>query len=196
MGLVIVDVSPSVDGYVAGPGVSVAEPFGDAGLRLHRWLGFEATPTEADREQAERMFATAGAVVLGRRMFEVGIGTWGPDGAFGLPSFVVTRRPHEPVVKGPTTFTFVTTGVPGALDQAREAAGSKDVVVAGGADIIQQCLAAGLADELRLHVAPVLLGGGTSLFGGPPARRAELEQAGVLTTAHATHLTFQLAPSR
>lgn len=194
MGKIIIDVSPSVDGFLAGPGVHVERPFGTAGHRLHRWLGFEgAAQTAADREAAERMFATAGAVVIGRTMFEVGIGTWGDDGAFGVPSFVVTHRPHADVHRNPTTFTFVTDGVAETVSQAREAAGDRDVVVAGGASVIQQCLNAGLVDEIRLHVAPVLLSSGTRLFDGSATESVELEHTATVATALATHQTYRIA---
>lgn len=190
MAEVIVDVSTSVDGFVAGEGVGMDRPFGTAGHRLHSWLGFEgATPSPEDRAVAERMFASAGAVVLGRRMFDVGIGTWGGDGAFTRPTFVVTHRDSEPLVKGPTTFTFVTDGLPAALGRARTTAGAEDVVIAGGADIVQQSFAAGVVDELRLHVIPVLLGAGTRLFDG--AGPVELEQTDAVATPHATHLRFR-----
>src|ERR1700722_7488256 len=196
MGKVIVDVSPSVDGFIAGPGVRVGRPFGSAGHRLHRWLGLAgATPTAADEEAAQATLATAGAVVLGRRMFEVGIDTWGADGAFGLPCFVVTSRTHEDVVRGPTRFAFVTGGFGQAVQLARQAAGGADVVVAGGAQVVQECLAAGLVAELRLHVVPVLLGGGTRLFGGPLSDEAELEHVGAVSTPLATHLTFRVHSS-
>lgn len=188
MGRVILDMSPSVDGYVAGRGVSVAEPFGDAGHRLHRWLRSTAATPEDDRAAA-RMFANAGAVLIGRRMFEVGIGTWGDDGAFGLPTFVVTSRAREPLVKGPTTFTFVTEGLDAALAKAVAAAGDRDVVVAGGAALARQCAEAGHVDELRLHVVPVLLGGGTPLFDGDTPRH-ELVATDVVQSPNATHLTF------
>lgn len=196
MGRVIVDISPSVDGFVAGSGVSVERPFGSAGHRLHQWLGFEdASPTAVDQQAAERMFATAGAVVLGRRMFEVGIGTWGEDGAFGLPCLVVTNRAHEDVVKGPTRFEFVTDGVCRAVELARDAAEDRDVVVAGGAQVVQECLAEGLVGELRLHVVPVLLGAGTRLFGGSLAEGIELEQVDAVSTPLATHMTFRCVSS-
>ncbi|GAA1241914.1 dihydrofolate reductase family protein [Pseudonocardia aurantiaca] len=197
MGNVVVEMSPSVDGYVAGTGVSVERPFGNAGVRLHRWLGFDGeTPTEADRAAAERVFTGAGAVVIGRRMFDVGIGLWGADGAFGMPVFVVTSRPADVLVKGPTTFTFVTEGTGRAVELARETAGELDVVVNGGADVVQQCLAAGLVDEIRLHVVPVLLGSGTRLFERPVGEQFELEQTAATATPLATHLSYRVAEGK
>lgn len=194
MGRVVVDVSPSVDGYVAGRDVSVAEPFGDAGMRLYRWMGLDGTtPTVTDQAAAERRFATAGAVVLGRRMFDVGIGPWGEDGAFGMPCFVVTHRAGEQVVRGPTTFTFVTDGVDRAVSLARASAGDEDVVIVGGADVVQQCLGAGLVDEIRLHVVPVLLGDGTRLFGGTLEHSLELERIDEVQSSAATHVAFEVA---
>ena len=115
------------------------------------------------------MFATAGAVVLGRRMFDVGIGTWGDDGAFGHPCFVTTSHAHGDVVRDPTTFTFVTDGVAATVDRAQAAAGDGDVIVVGGASIVQQCLELGLVDEVSLHVMPVLLGAGTHFSVHRPA---------------------------
>ena len=190
MSKVIVEISPSVDGFVAGGGVSVERPFGTAGHRLHRWIGFEgAEPTEEDRSASEAMFATAGAVVIGRRMFDVGIGRWGADGAFERPTFVVSNRGDEPLERGRTTFHFVA-GVDAALERAREAADGRDIVVAGGADIVQQCLREGAVDELRLHVVPVLLGDGTPLFERGDA--TELTLAGAVQSPNALHLTYRL----
>lgn len=189
---VIVDMSPSLDGFVAGTGVSVDAPFGTAGHRLHRWLGFEGTtPEKTDGEAATRMFATAGAVVIGRRMFDVGIELWGEDGAWGMPCFVVTSRPREALVRGPTVFTFVTEGVEAAMAKARDAAGSKDVVIAGGAEIAQQCIALGLVNELRLHVVPVLLGQGTRMFPEATTHR-ELRLINSISTRNAVHQDFEL----
>jgi dihydrofolate reductase len=192
MGETVIDVSPSVDGYLAGAGVSVERPLGTAGHRLHQWLGFEgASPSAGDQAAAKATLSTAGAVVLGRRMFDVGIGPWGEDGAFGMPCFVATSRPHADVVRGATTFRFVTDGVRRAVELARETAGGRDVVIAGGAQTVQECLAEGLVSEIRLHVVPVLLGGGTLLFGDCPVA-VELEQVSAVSTALATHLTFRV----
>jgi dihydrofolate reductase len=113
-------------------------------------------------------------------------------GAFGPPCFVVTHRPGETLVKGPTTFTFVTDGVEYALAQARDAAGDRDVCVMGGAGLGQQVLAAGLVDELRIHVAPVLFGAGTRLFEDHGDAHVALERTSVVATPAATHLTFRV----
>jgi dihydrofolate reductase len=196
MSKVVVEVSPSVDGYIAGPGVAVGRPFGEAGTRLHRWMGEDGLPpTEADRDALDQMYATTRSVVIGRRMFDVGIDPWGEDGAFGLPVFVVTNRAGEDLVRGATTFTFVTDGAAHAVELAVVTAGDGDVMVAGGADVIQQCLAAGVVGEIRLHVVPVLLGAGTRLFARPLPDSIELEQTDHVATPLATHLTFRIAPS-
>lgn len=167
MARVILDLSPSLDGYVAGNDITVDAPFGDAGMCLHRWLGFDGgQPEPADQEAAASMFATAGAVVLGRRMFDVGIAHWGPDGAFERPTIVVTRRAQEDLERGATTFHFETRGIEAAIQRARALAGARDVIVAGGAEIARQCLALGLIDELRLHVVPITLGSGANMFDG------------------------------
>ncbi|MGH8876432.1 MAG: dihydrofolate reductase family protein [Stackebrandtia sp.] len=189
---IIADISPTIDGYVAGPGVTMEEPFGTIGERIHDWHGMgDVETTDADRAQSQRMFDGVGAVVLGRRMFDLGEEPWGDDGAFGVPCFVVTKRPRDTLVKGPTTFTFVTDGLESAVSQAREAAGDKNIVIPGGGDIVRQCLAAGLIDELRLHVVPVLLGGGTPMF-GDVSTMTEFEIVDVVSTPMATHITYRL----
>lgn len=192
MARVIIDMSPSLDGFVAGEGVTIDAPFGDAGHRLHRWLGMDGgVPEAADDEAARRMFANAGAVVIGRRMFDVGIGHWGEDGAFGLPCFVATHRSREPLQRGATRFVFVTDGVEAAMARACNVAGERDVIVAGGAGVARQCLAAGLVDELRLHVVPVLLGRGTRLFDAPMPR-CEAEPLDLVRTGNAVHQSFRV----
>lgn len=190
MSRILLDLSPSLDGFIAGVGVSEHAPFGDAGHRLHHWLGFEgATPDAVDHVAAARMLATAGAVVIGRRMFDVGIAHWGEDGAWERPCFVVTHRARPGFARGATTFSFVTEGVVAAIERARRAADGRDVVVAGGAAIARQCLAAGLIDEIRLHVVPVLLNRGTRLWGGSPACR-ELRLVDAMASPNALHQTW------
>lgn len=192
-GRIVVDVSPSVDGFVAGAGVSVEHPFGDAGMALYGWLGLQSDqPSDPDREAADWQLRDAGAIVLGRTMFDVGIGPWGEDGAFHRPCFVVTSRSHPPVVKGPTTFAFVTDGLQAAVQRAVAAAGGRDVMVVGGAAVIDQCLAGGLVDEVRLHIAPVLLAAGTRLFDGSPGPRLSNQMKLELLAAEATPLAVHL----
>ena len=192
MGRVCVFMSISLDGFIAGPEVGIDHPMGIGGERLHAWLD-GTDPKDADI--AARMFSTAttGAVIMGRRTFTVGEGPWGDDGTFGLPCFVVTHRPAAPIVKGATTFTFVTDGVDEALVQARAAAGAGNVNVMG-AEIVQQMLRAGLVDELHLTVVPILLGAGVRLFDAGSSADVELERIGVIDSSAATHLQFRVVP--
>jgi dihydrofolate reductase len=135
----------------------------------------------------------SGAVVVGRLMFDVGVEPWGENPPFHQPVFVVTHRARDPIVKeGGTTYTFVTGGVAAALARAKEAAGGKDVAVQGGADVIRQFAEAGLLDELRLHLAHVLLGDGTRLFDRMDPTRVVLERTRVVDAPGVTHLTFRL----
>lgn len=190
MGQVVVEMTMSLDGFTAAPNVAVERPLGDDGERLHGWLGVDGSPvSDLDREISARLFTGTGAFVLGRRTFDVGEGPWGDEGAFGMPCFVVTHRPRKRLVKGPTAFTFVTDGIESALKQAKEAAGDRDVVVMGGADVARQYLQAGLVDELRVHIMPLLLGAGSRFFDG---RRIELERTEVIESPAATHLTFRV----
>jgi dihydrofolate reductase len=184
----------SVDGYVAGPNQRADAPFGDGvGESLHRWM-FEAAEENAAEVQA---LSSAGAFVMGRNMFGPGrgqwdlgwTGWWGEEPPYHAPVFVLTHHEREPVeLKGGTTFHFVTGGIVEALDRAREAAGEKDVAIAGGAATVNQYLAAGLIDELRLHVAPVVLGQGERLFEG--VGRLELRPVETRHTDLVTHLRY------
>lgn len=186
MALIEANISMSVDGYVTGPGVDQRPGLGDGGEALHAWIGHEE-----GRQLMEASFAASGAVITSRKVYE-DTGGWGEDdGLFRMPVFVVTHQAQEPVSKGETTFTFVTGGVAVALAQAAEAAGDKLVHIMGGASIIQQALRAGLVDQLRLHVAPILLGAGTPLFDHllAPLR---LDQMQTLVTPEATHLTYRV----
>jgi dihydrofolate reductase len=196
MSKVTVDISMSVDGFVAGPRQSLDNPLGEgAEDRLHRWM-FE----EAEANAAELQGITAaGAFIMGRNMFSPGRkdwdlewkGWWGDDPPYHRPVFVLTHHPRPVLpMNGGTTFTFVTDGIESALAQAREAAGGGDIAIAGGAHTVNQYLAAGLIDELRLHVAPVLLGAGERLFDG--VGDLTLEPLGVRGTDLVTHLRYRV----
>jgi dihydrofolate reductase len=193
---VTTDMAISLDGYAAGLGQSLEHPFGPAvGDRLHQWM-FEA----ADENAAEIAAITAaGAYVMGRNMFGPGRGEWdldwkgwwGDDPPYHAPVFVLTHHPRAPLeMDGGTTFTFVTDGIEAALAQAREVAGGKDVAIAGGAQTVNQYLAAGLIDELRLHVAPLILGAGERLLEGVSDTR--LEPLDVRGTPLVTHLRYRV----
>lgn len=187
MSIVFIEVSLSVDGIFAGPNVSSANPMGDEGRRLYHWL-FEPSGPE-DKDAAAMMFEGTGAVLIGRRTFDVAIDSWGEDGAFGLPSFVVTTRPREPVERTRTRFEFVTGGIGAALDAAREAAGGRNICIMGGGGIARQFLDAGLVDELRIHLSPVILGQGERFFEGLD-RLIALDPLPPIATRHATHLRW------
>jgi dihydrofolate reductase len=205
------DISVSLDGFVAGPNQTLEEPLGEGGERLHDWItrlaswrephGLEGGERGPDDDLFRESSEAVGAYLMGRRMFSGGSGPWeddpkadgwwGDDPPFHAPVFVLTHHARDPVPKeGGTTYTFVTEGIEAALDAARAAAGEKDVLVAGGADVAQQYLRAGLLDELQLHVAPALLGGGVSLFGDGTGR-IELECTRVIESPAVTHLTYR-----
>jgi dihydrofolate reductase len=209
-----VDISMSLDGFVAGPNQTLDEPLGQGGELLHEWMfsaqawgethGLEGGETNVDSEVVEAGRGGVGATVMGRRMFSGGEGPWeddpkadawwGDDPPFHHPVFVLTHHEREPVEKqGGTTYTFVTDGIESALEQARAAAGDDDVLVAGGAEVVQQYLRAGLLDEIQLHVAPVLLGGGARLFDGPlPDLPHALERTRVIESpTGVTHVTYR-----
>ncbi|WP_067468166.1 dihydrofolate reductase family protein [Actinomadura macra] len=188
------DIAMSVDGFVAGTDQSLTDPIGRGGERLHRWM-FEEPEANAEAIAA---ITAAGAFIMGRNMFAPGRGDWdlewngwwGEEPPYHAPVFVLTNHPRDTVtMKGGTTFTFVTDGIGSALAQARDAAGEADVAVCGGARTVNQYLAAGLIDELRLHVAPVVLGAGERLFEGVGDLR--LEQTAVSGTGLVSHLTYR-----
>ena len=216
MAKVKLDISISLDGYVAGPSATLDEPLGEGGESLHEWAyptaafqeahGREGGEAGVDDDVMREVFAGVGASILGRRMFSGGEGPWeedpnangwwGDEPPFRTPVFVLTHHPREPLaMKGGTTFTFVTDGVESALAQARAAAGDRDVAVGGGAEVAQQFLAAGLLDEVQLHVAPVLLGGGRRLFDGHlagVARELRLTRS-IESPTGAVHLRYEPA---
>jgi dihydrofolate reductase len=189
MSRVICDISASLDGYVTGPNDSRENPFGDGAGMLHDWI-FDAA-TDEDRALLQEAIDRAGAVVMGRTSFDKneGDGGWGDGGPLGdVPCFVVTHR--EPTRRHPPVYTFVTDGVVSAIEQAKDAAGDKDVGL-HGASVMQQALPLGLVDEIRVHVIPVLLGGGTPLFASLDSS-IKLERTLALVTPAATHLGFRV----
>lgn len=189
MALVICDMSISLDGYVTGPNDSRENPFGDGAGMLHDWI-FDAA-TDDDRALLQEMLDGVGAIVMGRTSFEKneGDGGWGDGGPVGeTPCFVVTH--NEPTASYPSVYTFVTDGVPSAIEQAKDTAGDKGVGL-HGATVMQQALPLGLVDEIRVHVIPVLLGGGTPLFGALDSS-INLERTHTLATPAATHIGFRV----
>jgi dihydrofolate reductase len=213
MSKVTMEISMSLDGYVAGPNQTLEQPLGEGGERLHEWLvglksfrerhGLDGGADNADSRMVAETVAATGAVLMGRRMFSGGSGPWeedpnadgwwGEDPPFHVPVFVLTHHARETVVKeGGTTFTFVTDGIESALEQARAAAGDRNVAIAGGADVVRQCLEAGHLDELLIHLAPVLLGGGVRLFDGESPTAVGLEQTRAAESPGVTHLTYRV----
>jgi dihydrofolate reductase len=186
MGSVEVEISMSVDGFITGPGEEGAG-LGEGGEVLHAWVWQDP---DAPRLLDDALFATSGAVITSRKIYE-GTGGWGNDGFYRMPVFVLTHRTHDVVAKGETTFTFVVEGIESAIAQAKKAAGEKKVHIMGGASVIQQALNAGLVDSLHLHIAPVVLGDGIKLFDnltGP----IELERTEVVESRFATHLRYRV----
>jgi dihydrofolate reductase len=202
-------ISVSLDGFVAGPNQSEENPLGEGGERLHDWVvplaawreahGHEGGAVDASARIFEEARENVGAGVMGRNMFgPIGGGPWrddwkgwwGDEPPYRYPVFVVTHHPRDPVeMQGGTTYHFTTDGIEAALEQAKEAAGGKDVMLYGGAQIVNEYLAAGLLDVLELHVVPLLLGGGARLFEdvGPAVR---LQQVRAVEAPGVTHLKY------
>jgi dihydrofolate reductase len=191
MSKVTSEISMSLDGFIAGPNVRVGNGMGDGGDRLNDWM-FDAK-TETDAKIVVEIYASTGAVVMGKRMFEVGFEPWGDPPPFKMPVFVVTHEARDPLpMKGGTTYTFVTDGIEAALELARAAASDKNAGIWGGANIIRQYLKAGLLDELQIHLIPILLGGDTRLFEDLDPEGIELRRKSSIETPGATHLHFEV----
>ena len=209
MGLVICQISISLDGFVAGPNQSLDNPLGEGGLRLHEWVfttaawrrmqGQEGGEDGPDSDVFDEASEGNGAYIMGRKMFGGGPGEWdpewkgwwGPDPPYHVPVFVLTHHPREPLtMEGGTTFNFVTDGIESALERAQAAAGDQNVLIAGGASAARQYLAAGRLDELYLHIAPVVLGAGERLLEdvGDPV----LEPVLVIASPAVTHIKYRI----
>ena len=209
MGIVICQISISLDGFVAGPNQSLDDPLGEGGERLHDWVvataawrrqqGEEGGIEGVDSEVAAEVVQNIGAYVMGRKMFGGGPGPWDPewkgwwgeDPPYHTPVFVLTHHPRPPLkMLGGTTFHFVTDGAASALDRARAAAGDRDVSIAGGASTVRQYLADGSLDELYLHIAPVILGAGERLLDG--VGEPILEQLKVVASPSVVHVKYRV----
>ena len=177
MGKVFLDMAVSLDGFVGGPNGE------DSGL--HDWY---FSPSGDGPHILEELLQNIGAMILGKRTF--GEQPDGFDTPYKVPHFVLSHKPKESVENGGAQFIFVTDGKESALEQAKAAAGTKDVCIAGGADTAQQYLKAGLVDEVQLHLIPVLFGGGLRLFG--PSLEVQLEKVRVLESGGVTHLKFRV----
>ena len=209
------DITMSLDGFIAAPNASLENPLGEGGMRLHEWAfaaqswreqhGMSGGEANEDSEILEESTKAMGAVIMGRKMFSGGegpweddqnaAGWWGDDPPFHVPVFVLTHHAREPKpMEGGTTFTFVTDGIESALEQAQEVAGEKNVAIAGGANVVQQYLKAGLLDELQIHVVPLLLGEGVRLFEDHVGtEQPEVEATRVIRSPAVTHLRYSIA---
>jgi dihydrofolate reductase len=212
MSLLRLNITMSLDGYVAGPNQSLENPLGVGGMRLHEWAlplaawrkphGLEGGEVNASTPVVEGHLSNIGAVLMGRNMFgphrgpwsdHPWDGWWGENPPFHTPVFVLTHYPRPPLaMRGGTTFHFVTEGIASALDQATSAAAGKDILLAGGAAVAQQYLAARAVGEVNLAVVPLFLRGGERLFDNLGATELELEQVRAIEAPGVTHLTYRL----
>jgi len=212
MSKVTCQISISLDGFVAGPNQSLENPLGEGGMRLHEWAfatagwrelhGLTGGERSVDSEVLDEVVQNVGAYIMGRKMFGGGDGQWnqewkgwwGDDPPYHVPVFVLTHHARDRLpMQGGTTFNFVTTGVRSALEQARQAAAGKDISVAGGAQAIQQFIAAGLLDELYLHIVPIVLGAGDRLLANVGDPR--LEPINVVASPAVTHVKYRIVRS-
>jgi dihydrofolate reductase len=188
---VIFDISMSLDGFITASNIRPEEPMGDGGQKLHEWA---FSGSDRDREVLAQGGSATGAVIAGRRTYDTSVPWWGADGPTGparLPVFVVTHNVPKEIPER-SVYTFVTDGIERALQEAKTAAGDKNVTVMGGAQIAQQFIKAGLVDEISVHLVPVVFGSGTRLFEHIGSQHIQLETTGVIETAEATHLRFRV----
>jgi dihydrofolate reductase len=208
-------ISVSLDGFTAGPNQSEQNPIGEGGMGLHEWVfkldawreahGKEGGETNPSSKVIEEAVDNVGASIMGRNMFGGGPGAWpepawngwwGDDPPFHTPVFVLTHHQREPLeMQGGTTFFFVTDGIESALEQAKGAAGDKDISLGGGAATVQQYLAAGLLDELQLNIVPVFLGDGTRLLDDLADADIELEPVRAIEAPGVTHVKYRVGPA-
>jgi dihydrofolate reductase len=210
------NITMSLDGYVAGPNQSLTNPLGEGGEKLHEWAfavrafrerhGMAGGATGPDNDVAAEYFENIGTTIIGRHMFggdegpwgeKPWNGWWGEDPPFHMPVFVLTHHARDPLeMQGGTTFHFVTEGIEVAFKQAKEAARGKDVTLGGGANIAQQYLKAGLIDEMEIHVAPVLLGDGARLFDNTDGQQTDYECIRVVNSPTVSHYKYRRRQTR
>jgi len=205
------NISVSLDGYSAGPQQTHENPLGTGGERLHDWVvalgawrkrhGKDGGEANASSAVVERWQANIGATIMGRNMFGGGPGPWGddpwegwwgPEPPFGHPVFVLTHHAREPFTQAETTYHFITDGIEAALERARDAAGDRDVTIAGGAQTVQQYIAAGLLEEIDISIVPIFLGGGTRLFDDLGETLPRLELVEAVAGPAATHVRYSV----
>lgn len=198
---VLAGLTMSLDGFITGPDDRLGAGLGTDGERLHYWVfggpwtyadHGDGIPAPADQKYMDEVFGTGGAWLVGRTMHDL-VDGWGDDPGFGVPLFVVTHRPRATQVKGDTTFEFVTDGSETALAKAREAAGGKNVIVMGGANLFGQYLAAGVIDELTVTIAPVLMSAGKRFFDGTAPTDLAFERLAVIESPYATHIRYRVS---
>lgn len=213
MSTVRAHMSTTLDGYTAGPNQSLDKPFGEGTDHLNDWMfalksaremfGEEGGETGPSDDAFRERMANIGAVIMGRNMFGGGPGPWNEESSWNgwwgvnppyhVPVYVLTHHPRAPLeMQGGTTFYFVTDGIESALQLARAAAGDKDIVIAGGANAIQQALRAGAVDELELHLVPIVLGGGERLLDNLAGSGPKLEQIRAVPGTGVTHLKYRV----
>jgi len=202
MGRVIATQSVSLDGFSAGVKAGRDNPLGDDGERLHEWMvglsawrerhDMEGGDANADADAIDDVFTKLGAVIMGRTMFITGEEPWGDEPPFHVPVFVLQHEPHYPIDKhGGTSFSFVHDGIEHALELAQHVAGENDVLIAGGADTVQQFLSAGLIDELQIDLVPIVLGDGRCFFENLPSD-LRVEPIHVVDGPGASHIRYRV----
>lgn len=187
MGKVIAEITMSLDGFVAGPGINNQQPLGRNGDMLHEWIFGKAT--EADKAIIDEAMKNSGAVILGNRTYSTALDAWAGASPFSAPAFVLCHTKPSKQVAG---FSYVTNGIDEALAQAQQVAATKNIWIMGGASVIQQYLQAGKIDELHLHIAPILLKQGTRLFENIGEGLVTLHPQSVMATPGAIHTAFRI----
>lgn len=187
MGKVVLDISVSLDGFIAGAGDTPENPLGRNGRRLHDWMSHATGELMQGGTDA-----TIGAVLTGRRTYDLVNGWDGTHPVGPVPVFVLSKDVPDQVPQGGSAFTFVPDGAESAVRQAQAVAGAKNVYVVGGANAAQQCLRDGVLDEVRLHLVPVLLGAGIRLFDNVESNGMRLEKTGAVDGPDVVHLMFRV----